>query len=146
MSLKDRQANVLGCRTGDRSHVGGRHKGAGGPNLREMLGRALRGQRLRKEIDEEQMTIKCNPNSRLSRSRQGLAPAPGEPELVLTRRHSCSPGVATCSTTTTNRQLESFGLRKVNRRSQRIEGVADRPRHPRSGDRRSRGGTLKRLN
>jgi hypothetical protein len=48
---------------------------------------ALRGQRLRKEIDEERMTIKSNPSSRLSRSRQGLAPAPGEPELEL-RRHS----------------------------------------------------------
>ena len=51
---------------------------------------ALRAQRLRKEIDEEQMTIKCNPNSRLSRSRQGLAPAPGEPELVLTRHGALS--------------------------------------------------------
>jgi hypothetical protein len=51
---------------------------------------ALRAQRLRKEIDEEQMTIKCNPNSRLSRSRQGLTPAPGEPELVLTRHSALS--------------------------------------------------------
>ena len=51
---------------------------------------ALRAQRLRKEIDEEQMTIKCNPNSRLSRSRQGLAPTPGEPELVLTRHSALS--------------------------------------------------------
>jgi hypothetical protein len=50
----------------------------------------LRAQRLRKEIDEEQMTIKCNPNSRLPRSRQGLIPAPGEPELVLTRHSALS--------------------------------------------------------
>jgi hypothetical protein len=50
----------------------------------------LRALRLRKEIDEEQMTIKCNPNSRLSRSGQGLAPAPGEPELVLTRHSALS--------------------------------------------------------
>ena len=51
---------------------------------------ALRAQRLRKEIDEEQMTIKSNPSSRLSRSRQGLASAPGEPELVLTRHRALS--------------------------------------------------------
>jgi hypothetical protein len=50
----------------------------------------LRAQRLRKEIDEEQMTVKCNPNSQLSRSRQGLTPAPGEPELVLTRHSALS--------------------------------------------------------
>jgi len=36
------------------------------------------------------MTIKCNPNSRLPRSRQGLIPAPGEPELVLTRHSALS--------------------------------------------------------
>jgi hypothetical protein len=51
---------------------------------------ALRAQRLRKEIDEEQMTIKSNPSSRLFRSRQGLAPAPGEQELVLTRYSALS--------------------------------------------------------
>jgi len=50
----------------------------------------LRAQRLRKEIEEEQMTIKRNLNSRSSRSRQGLAPAPGEPELVLTRHSALS--------------------------------------------------------
>jgi hypothetical protein len=36
------------------------------------------------------MTIKCNPNSRLYHSRQGLAPAPGEPKLVLTRHSALS--------------------------------------------------------
>ena len=51
---------------------------------------ALRAQQLRKEIDEEQMTTKSNPSLRLSRSRQGLAPAPGEPELVLTRHSALS--------------------------------------------------------
>jgi len=47
----------------------------------------LGGQRLPMEIGEEQMAIKGNPGSELSRSREGLAPAPGEPEL-LRRRHS----------------------------------------------------------
>jgi hypothetical protein len=36
------------------------------------------------------MTIKCNPNSRLPRSRRGLTPALGEPELVLTRHSALS--------------------------------------------------------
>lgn len=41
-------------------------------------------------MDEEQMTIKSNPSSRLSRSRQGLASASGEPQLVLTRHSALS--------------------------------------------------------
>jgi hypothetical protein len=47
---------------------------------------AFRDQRLCMEIGEEQMAIESNPRSELSRSRQGLAPTPGELELVL-RRH-----------------------------------------------------------
>lgn len=39
------------------------------------------------EIGEKQMAIKSDPRSELSPSRQGLAPKPGEPELLL-RRHS----------------------------------------------------------
>jgi hypothetical protein len=45
---------------------------------------------LRKEIAEEQMVIESNPNSVLSRSRRGVAPAPGEPALVLTRHSALS--------------------------------------------------------
>jgi hypothetical protein len=39
------------------------------------------------QIGEEQIVMKSNPRPRLSLSRRGLAPVPGEPELEL-RRHS----------------------------------------------------------
>lgn len=51
---------------------------------------AFRSQRLCTEIGEEQMAIKSDPRSELSRSGQGLAPAPGETELALGRHSALS--------------------------------------------------------
>jgi len=56
---------------------------------------ALRGRPLRKEFDEEQLIIKNDPGSRVSRLRQGLAPALGEPELEMRRHGALSRHVLT---------------------------------------------------
>lgn len=90
------------------------------------------------------MTIKCNPNSQLYRSRQGLAPAPGEPELVLTYHRALSR--LQSFLTDARKAPKSILQIRWERRWTAAPGQARTdPASPRFGDRRSRGRHTKKI-